>query len=152
MPGLAAEALRLASGASSYLVEGSPRRWWSAAGGLRCRAMRCSGSVPVAAWRRVARTAIAVDVLDGTADGGRLAGALVLLGGSAPELGGLRKTPCGPADALGANPGRCVEQLLAGRVRARWLPLQSLQPSRSWCIGVLAVVRGGPVAGLRHAI
>jgi len=31
----------LASGASSYLVEGEPRRWWSAAAGLRCRAMRC---------------------------------------------------------------------------------------------------------------
>ena len=44
MPGLAAEALRLATGASSYLIEGDPRRWWSAAGGLHCRAMGCCGS------------------------------------------------------------------------------------------------------------
>ena len=79
MPGLAAETLRLASGASSYLIEGEPP---TLVLGNRRVALSRDGMlrlVPVAAWRRVARTLSAVDVLEGLADGGRLAGALVLL-------------------------------------------------------------------------
>src|SRR5712671_5001036 len=116
MPGLAAEALRLASGASSYLVEGEPPTL--VVGSRRVALSRDAllRLVPVAAWRRVARTLSAVDVLEGRADGGRLAGALVLLGGSAPELGGLRKTPADPLTPSVQIQADAVEQFLAGRV------------------------------------
>ena len=116
MPGLAAEALRLASGVSSYLIEGEPP---TLVVGSRRVALSRDGLlrlVPVAPWRRVARTLSAIDVLEGRADGGRLAGALVLLGGSPPELGGLRKTPADPLTPSVQIQADAVEQLLAGRV------------------------------------
>src|SRR5258705_3651107 len=116
MPGLAAEALRLASGASSYLVEGEPPTL--VVGSRRVALSRDAllRLVPVAAWRRVARTLSAVDVLEGRADRGRLAGALVLLGGSAPELGGLRQTPAAPLTPSVQIQEDTVVQLLARRV------------------------------------
>ena len=67
----------------------------------------------------------------GTADSGRLVGALVLLGGSAPELGGLRKNR-GPADASVQIQADAVEQLLAGRVPRILAAAQSRSRSRSW--------------------
>src|SRR5262249_20587275 len=56
------------------------------------------------------------DVFRGTADKGRFANAVVVLGGSAPELGGLRKTP---SDALTPDAqiqADAVNQILSGRV------------------------------------
>src|SRR5262249_18458348 len=91
MPGLAAESLRLATGASSYLIEAEPP---TLVVGSRRIALSRDGLlrlVPMAPWRRVTRTLSAVDILQGRGGVDRLAGAVVLLGGSAPELGGLRK-------------------------------------------------------------
>jgi len=72
MPGLAAEALRLATSASSYLIEGEPA---TLVVGDRRVALSRDGLLrlaPVPPWRRVARTLSAVDVLEGRADRGRL--------------------------------------------------------------------------------
>jgi adenylate cyclase len=146
MPGLAAEALRLASGASSYLIEGAPP---TLVVGSRRVALSRDGLlrlVPVAAWRRVARTLSAVDVLEGRADGGRLAGALVLLGGSAPELGGLRKTPADPLTPSVQIQADAVEQLLAGRVPRTLAAAPIVQPLTVVVIGVLAVVLGAALS------
>jgi adenylate cyclase len=150
MPGLAAEVLRLASGASSYLIEGEPP---TLVVGSRRVALSRDGLlrlVPVAAWRRVARTLSAVDVLGKRADGGRLAGALVLLGGSAPELGGLRKTPADPLTPSVQIQADAVEQLLAGRVPCTLTAAPIAQPLTVLVIGALAVVLGAvlsPAAG-----
>ena len=146
MPGLAAEALRLASGASSYLVEGEPPTL--VVGSRRVALSRDAllRLVPVAAWRRVARTLSAVDVLEGRADGGRLAGALVLLGGSAPELGGLRKTPADPLTPSVQIQADAVEQLLAGRVPRTLAAAPIVQPLTVLVIGVLAVVLGAALS------
>jgi adenylate cyclase len=150
MPGLAAEVLRLASGASSYLIEGEPP---TLVVGSRRVALSRDGLlrlVPVAAWRRVARTLSAVDVLGGRADGGRLAGALVLLGGSAPELGGLRKTPADPLTPSVQIQADAVEQLLAGRVPCTLTAAPIAQPLTVLVIGALAVALGAvlsPAAG-----
>jgi adenylate cyclase len=150
MPGLAAEALRLASGASSYLIEAEPP---TLVVGSRRVALSRDGLlrlVPVAAWRRVARTLSAVDVLEGRADGARLAGALVLLGGSAPELGGLRKTPADPLTPSVQIQADAVEQLLAGRAPRTLAGAPIVQPLTVLVIGVLAVVLGAtlsPAAG-----
>ena len=84
MPGLAVEGLRRSTGAASYLIESEPP---TLVVGSRRLALSRDGLlrlVPVPPWRRVARTLSAVDILEGRAEAGRLAGALVLLGGSAP--------------------------------------------------------------------
>jgi adenylate cyclase len=150
MPGLAAEALRLAEGASSYLIEGkspmlvvgSRRIVLSRDGMLRL--------VPEAPERRAARTLSAVDVLEGRAGDSRLAGALVLLGGSAPELGGLRKTPADPLTPSVQIQADAVEQMASGRVPRTLAAGPIVQPLAVLVIGVLAIVLGAalsPVTG-----
>src|SRR6195256_687689 len=146
MPGLAAEALRLASGASSYLVEGEPPTLVVGSRRVALSHDALLRLVPVAAWRRAARPLSAVDVLEGRADGSRLAGALVLLGGSAPELGGLRKTPADPLTPSVQIQADAVEQLLAGRVPRTLAAAPIVQPLTVVAIGVLAVVLGAALS------
>jgi len=150
MPGLAAEALRLAAGASSYLIEGEPA---TLVVGRRRVALSRDGLLrlaPTPSWRRVARTLSAIDVLEGRADRGRLTDALVLLGGSAPELNGLRKTP---ADALTPSvqiQADAIEQMVAGRVPRTLAAAPIAQSLTVLAIGALAVGLGAalsPAAG-----
>jgi adenylate cyclase len=146
MPGLAAEALRLASGASSYLIEGEPP---TLVVGSRRVALSRDGLlrlVPVAPWRHAARTLSAVEVLEGRTEGGRLAGALVLLGGSAPELGGLRKTPTDPLTPSVQIHADAVEQMVAGRVPRTLAAAHIVQPLTVLVIGALAVVFGAALS------
>ena len=150
MPGLAAEALRLASGASSYLIEGEPP---TLVVGSRRVALSSDGLLrlaPVPPWRRVARTLSAIDVLEGRADQGRLTDALVLLGGSAPELNGLRKTPADPLTPSVQIQADAVEQMVAGRVPSTLTAAPIAQSLTVLVIGALAVVVGAalsPAAG-----
>ena len=137
MPGLSTEALRLAAGASSYLIEGEPPTL--VVGSRRVELSRDGllRLVPVAPGRRVARTLSAVDILEGRADGGRLAGALVLLGGSAPELGGLRKTPADPLTPSVQIQADAVEQMVASRVPRTLAAAPIVQPLTVLVIGAL---------------
>jgi len=152
MPGLAAEALRLASGASSYLIEGEPP---TLAVGSRRVALSRDGLlrlVPVAPWRHAARTLSAVEVLGGRTEE-RLAGALVLLGGSAPELGGLRKTPRDPLTPSVQIHADAVEQMVAGRVPRTLAAAPIVQPLTVLVIGAFAVVLGAALSpGIGTAI
>jgi adenylate cyclase len=146
MPSLAAEALRLAAGASSYLIEGEPP---TLVVGSRRVALSRDGLlrlVPVAPWRRVTRTLSAVDILEGRVDGGRLAGALVLLGGSAPELGGLRRTPADPLTPSVQIQADAVEQMVAGRVPRTLAAAPIVQPLTILVIGALAVALGAALS------
>jgi len=150
MPGLAAEALRLATSASSYLIEGEPA---TLVVGDRRVALSRDGLLrlaPVPPSRRVTRTLSAVDVLEGRADRGRLKDALVLLGGSAPELNGLRKTPADPLTPSVQIQADAVEQMVAGRVPRTPTAAPLAQPLTVLVIGALAVVLGAalsPAAG-----
>ena len=146
MPGLSTEALRLAAGASSYLIEGEPPTL--VVGSRRVELSRDGllRLVPVAPGRRVARTLSAVDILEGRADGGRLAGALVLLGGSAPELGGLRKTPADPLTPSVQIQADAVEQMVASRVPRTLAAAPIVQPLTVLVIGALAVVLGAALS------
>jgi adenylate cyclase len=150
MPGLAAEALRLASGASSYLIESEPS---TLVVGSRHVALTRDGLLrlaPEPPWRRVDRTLSAIDVLDGRADQGRLTNALVLLGGSAPELNGLRKTPADPLTPSVQIQADAVEQMVAGRVPSTLDAAPIAQPLTVLVIGALAVLLGAtlsPTAG-----
>jgi adenylate cyclase len=150
MPGLAAEALRLAAGASSYLIEDNPATL--VVGGRRVALSR-DGLLRLALAppsRRAARTLSAIDVIEGRVDGGRLTNALVLLGGSAPELNGLRKTPADPLTPSVQIQADAVEQMVAGRV-PRTLPAAPVaQRLTILIVGMVAIVLGAalsPAAG-----
>ncbi|WP_084800835.1 adenylate/guanylate cyclase domain-containing protein [Bradyrhizobium sp. Tv2a-2] len=150
MPGLAAEALRLASGASSYLIEGEPP---TLEVGSRRVALSRDGLLrlaPVSPQRHVGRTLSAIDVLEGKADRGRLKDAVVLLGGSAPELNGLRKTPADPLTPSVQIQADAVEQMAAGRVPSPLPAAPIADPLTALVIGALAIVLGtalSPAAG-----
>jgi adenylate cyclase len=150
MPGLAAEALRLASGASSYLIEGEPP---TLVVGSRRVALSRNGLLrlaQVAPSRRLGRTLSAIDVLNGRADRGRLTDALVLLGGSAPELNGLRKTPADPLTPSVQIQADAVEQMVAGRVPSALTAAPIARHLTVLVMGALAVVLAAalsPAAG-----
>ena len=150
MPGLAADALRLASGATNYLIEGEPP---TLVVGSRRVALSRDGLLrlaPAPPWRRIARTLSAIDVLERRVERGRLADALVLLGGSAPELNGLRKTPADPLTPSVQIQADAVEQMVAGRVPNTLAAAPIAQPLTVLAIGALAVVLGAalsPAAG-----
>jgi adenylate cyclase len=150
MPGLAAEALRLASGASSYLIEGEPP---TLVIGSRRVALSRDGLLRLAPGRpgrRVVRTLSAIDVLEGRSDRSRLTNALVLLGGSAPELSGLRRTPADPLMPSVQIQADAVEQMVAGRVPTTLTSAPIAEPLTILSIGALAVVLGAalsPAAG-----
>jgi adenylate cyclase len=150
MPGLAAEAVRLAFGASSYIIEDEPPTL--VVGGRRVALSR-DGLLRLAPGpprRRVVRTLSAIDVIEGRADRDLLKDTVVLLGGSAPELNGLRKTPGDPLTPSVQIQADAVEQMVAGRVPGVQTAASIAQPLTILVIGALAVGLGGalpPVAG-----
>jgi adenylate cyclase len=150
MPGLAGEAIRLALGASSYLIEDEPPTM--VVGGRRIALSRDGllRLAPGSPGRRAARTLSAVDLLEGRADRERLKGAIVLLGGSAPELGGLRKTPEDPLTPSLQIQADAVEQMVTGRAPSAPTAALIAQPFTILMVGALAVVLGAalsPAAG-----
>lgn len=150
MPGLAAEALRLAEGASSYRIEADPPTLVVGNRQLALPHDALLRLMPAAPSRRAARTLSAIDVIEGRAGDGRLAGAIVLLGGSAPQLGGLRKTPADPLTPSVQIQADAVEQMASGRVPRTLAIGPILQPLAILGIGALAIVLGAalsPAAG-----
>jgi adenylate cyclase len=150
MPGLAAEAVRLAFGASSYIIENEPPTL--VVGGRRVALSRDGllRLAPGPPQRRVVRTLSAIDVIEGRADRDLLKDTVVLLGGSAPELNGLRKTPGDPLTPSVQIQADAVEQMVAGRVPSVQTAASIAQPLTILAIGALAVGLGGalpPVAG-----
>jgi adenylate cyclase len=142
MPGLAAEALRLAEGASSYRIEADPPTLVVGNRQLALSHDALLRVAPAAPWRRAARTLSAVDVLEGRAGDSRLPGAIVLLGGSAPQLGGLRKTPADPLTPSVQIQADAVEQMASGRAPRTLATRPIVQPLAILMIGALAIVLG----------
>ena len=106
--------------------------------------------VPVAAEHRAARTISVADVIDGTADASRLAGAIVLLGASAPELGGLRQTPADPLTPSVQVQADAVEQIFSGRAPRSLDGWRVIEPSMVCAAGLLGVAAGvalSPIVG-----
>ena len=115
LPGLAIESLRVARGGSAYLLQADPLVFATADLQIPINSDALLRLVPTSLSASAARTISALDVLQGRASADRLAGAIVLLGGSAPELGGLRETvgdPLTPSVQIQAN---AVEQIRDGR-------------------------------------
>jgi len=115
LPGLALDTMRVAHGAPVYLLEAAPpllatgdfRIPFTPDGFLRL--------APVAPERRAARTISAIDVIERKVDPATLAGAILLIGGSAPELGGLRETKADSPTPSVQIQADAVEQIAAGR-------------------------------------
>jgi adenylate cyclase len=115
LPGLAIESIRVARGGSAYLLQADPLVLATADVQIPLSPDALLRLVPRSQSASTARTVSALDVLEGRASAGRLTGAIVLLGGSAPELGGLRETvgdPLTPSVQIQAN---AVEQIRDGR-------------------------------------
>jgi len=146
MPGLATEALRLAEGASSYRIEADPPTLVVGNRQLALSHDALLRLAPATPSHRAARTLSAVDVLEGRAGDGRLAGAIVLLGGSAPQLGGLRRTPADPLTPSVQIQADAVEQMASGRVPRTLAIGPILQPLAVLMIGALAIVLGAALS------
>lgn len=152
LPGLAIDALRLARGASSFVIESSPP---SLAVGDHRIALPSDGllrMLPFTTARHAARTLSAGDLLDGRGDTTRLLGALVFIGGSSPELGGLRKTHSDPLTPSVQIQADAVEQVLTGRVPRPIGLAQVVEPSTALVVGSLAVVVGAALSPFTGAM
>lgn len=154
-PGLAVEAVRLAQDAAALLID---------AGRLQIGAV----SVPLgsdselrlvqrspAAW--ATRTISATRLFDDPAAAGMLAGRIVLIGSSAPELGGLRVTPASPATPSVQIQAEAINALLRGSVAYRPVWLGRAEFVAAVTFGLLGLIlaarmRPLPAAGLAVAM
>jgi len=149
-PGLALETLRIARGASQYVLEASPARVTSGKIAVR---------LPPDGMLRLAPTADGVETFSAAAamaPGGvpDLNGAVVFIGASAPEAGGLRATSEDPLTASVTVQARAALQILG-----RFSPLET-DPRMAWGIGSilgaaligLAIFAPAPVAYSMAAI
>jgi adenylate cyclase len=146
LPGLAVEAVRLARGTSTLMIESDPPAL--TIGGRRL-ALPHDGllrMIPIAQERPGTRTLSAADVLNDRAELGRLTGALVVVGGSAPELGGLRKTSFDPLTPSVQIQAAAMEQILASRVPRPFAVTRPAQVLLVGIAGILAVMLGAAVS------
>ena len=142
-PGLVTEAVRLAQDASAYQLDGTEEIL--GIGGVRVR-LPPDGMlrlIPGHPFGTVGTTISASDLLRQNRAEPRLRRAIVLIGSSAPELGGLRPTPDDPLMPSVMLHAKAVDQLLRGR-----LPL-AMQREHILS-GVLALL--GTIVGLLAAL
>ena len=139
LPGLAVESLRVARGGSAYLLQADPLLLATADLQIPLNPDALLRLVPASPPASDARTISALDVLQGRASANRLAGAIVLVGGSAPELGGLRETvgdPLTPSVQIQAN---AVEQIRDGRFPRPVGHARAVQTLLVFLLGALAL-------------
>ena len=137
-PSLAVEVIRRAGLGQPVLAQGALRL------GGAVFALETPGQLrfrPSAPARAAARTVAAADVLAGRVAPDRLAGALVLVGSSLPQAGGLRATAAGPLTPSVQIWADAVEGLAAGHLphRPAWAP---------WAEAAALALGGAVLAGL----
>ncbi len=146
MPGLAVETARLAQEASA-LILGQPARHLAV--GAHALPLGPDATLrlrPRARSADAARTLPAAAVLESDAALARLAGAVVLVGSSAPEAGGLRHGGDGELVASVQLQADAVSQILAGDAPHRPAALTWIE----YAVGLLAALLAG-LAGWRLA-
>ncbi|MBR1213987.1 adenylate/guanylate cyclase domain-containing protein [Bradyrhizobium sp. JYMT SZCCT0180] len=146
-PGLALEAIRLFERAPAYSVDANPQR--IIVGDLEVP-LPGDGLLRLAGAdirKREARTISAADVVNNSAmQRARLAGAIVLIGGSAPELGGLRETATDPLVPSVEIQADAIQQIYARRA-PQALPLGFALTLVMGLIAVVAASALSPVLG-----
>ena len=165
VPSLAAEALRLATGAHGYIGRAAGANTEQSFGQNSGLAAVKIGPLTVPTdgaglvWLYFApsetgRYISAADILDGTADAGRLSGGVVLIGTSAAGLNDLHATPMGP-DMPGVEVhAQLIEQVLQGTFLARPDWAMGGEIVFALCAGlalILAMPRIGAVASAEAA-
>ncbi len=120
-PGLALEALRLASGASGYMLSSDPARLGI---GALSRPLPSDGMLRLVPGAAAVPTVSALELLRGTADLSPLSGAIILIGGFAPELGALRAGAGDPLTPSSRFHADAIGQLAAG--------VMPVRPARGW--------------------
>ena len=130
-PGLAVEVIRVAQGAGALLIEpGGMLHIGDVVLPLGSDAMlRLAGSPTV-------RVIPALTLIDEQAARAALAGRIVLIGSSAPELGGLRVTPTSPATPSVLIQAEAVEAMLRGNVPARPAWAEFVEPIGALVLGL----------------
>ena len=134
-PGLAVEVIRLAQGAGALLID---------PGGILH-----IGDVGLplghdATLRLEASSAVrvipALNLIDDKAARDALAGRIVLIGSSAPELGGLRVTSASPATPSVLIQAEAVEAMLRGNVPVRPSSAWFAEPAGAFALGLLCLL------------
>src|SRR5262249_12061666 len=138
-PGFAVEAVRLLQQAGTLIVEADPLRLRIGAVTARLDPdanIRIAPSGPEA-WGR--RTISAAALLNNESLGAQLAGRVVLVGGGAPELGGLRVPAASPATPTVQIQADAVEALINGVMFTRpWL-IEPLEIGAAATFGLLCI-------------
>ncbi len=151
LPGLAVEAIELAQGGAGILITEKPPAVTLAGLHIPLPRNGLLRLLPVPSQRRQARTLSAADVIAGHIDKNRLHNSLIVIGGSAPELGGLRKTPADPLLPSAQIQADAIEQMLAGRTPREIGAAGLLELVSILMAGVFAIAAGAalsPVLGL----
>jgi adenylate cyclase len=148
-PGLAVETVRLTQHAATLIVESDPQRL--VIGNLNVALPRDGflRLVPVLPELEAARTISAIDVIEDQSRRAALAGAIALIGGSAPELGGLRETPGDPLKPSVQIEANTIDQIVSQRapVAARG-EIQFLLAFILSAIVLVVAVTASPLAGV----
>lgn len=137
-PGLALEAVRLAKQSPAYTIDTEPQRIIVGDLEVPLPSDGLLRLVGMDAGRRGPRTISAVEIINNPAARGRLAGAIALIGGSAPELGGLRDTAnesLTPSVEIQAD---AIAQIFAGRAPAA-VPI-GWEFALALLLGVIAII------------
>jgi adenylate cyclase len=134
-PGLAAEAVRLAQRASAYRIDGDAGT--IAIGGAAVP-LPPDGMLRLVPGGEPITTISAADLLASPLPDPRLSGAIVLIGGSAPELGGLRPASGDPLMPSVMLQAAAMSQLLRGIVP---LPVP-YGPILQAALGLIGIVAG----------
>jgi adenylate cyclase len=148
LPGIALEAVRLSREAATYLIQSEPRIL--AVGDLSIPLTRNAllRLAPVAGDLHAARSVSAVDVAEGKVEGSRLTDAIVLIGGSAPELGGLRQTAADPLMPSVQIQADAIGQIVAGRAPRAFEAAAVVEPLMIVVFCGLAVAAGAALSPL----
>ncbi|MGB8401848.1 CHASE2 domain-containing protein [Bradyrhizobium sp.] len=148
-PGLALEAVRLLHQASSYIVESQPPRLLLSDLKIPLSRDGLLRLAPVDISEHEARTISAIDIIRDGSTRSRLAGAVAFVGGSAPELGGLRETPGDPLVASVQLQADAMKQIVAQQVpRHVPFPAELALTLVIGVIGLVAAVLFPPIFGV----
>ncbi len=150
-PGLGVEIVRVAQGAGELLIEADGLHIGDVRVPLPPDAMLRLILHDPAIW--AAHTISAIRLVDDADARAALSGKIVLIGGSAPELGGLRLTPASPVTPSVLIQAAVVDALLRGAVAYRPAWLDGAEIACAAMLGLLCVLvamwfRPAPAAAL----
>ncbi len=154
LPGFVVETLRLSQGASSIILSSRPDRMTIGTAAIPLTIDAQLRFYPSTSAEQAKRTISAADLLSGAIPPGDLADKIVLIGGSAAELGALRETAGGPLVPSVQIHADAIETVLAGAIpyRPHFAPLVEWLGLLGMCaVAALLGLSTTPLAALSAA-